>query len=265
MKQRFVTRSREEDLVASFFDCNQGNRSLDVYIDEFQRLRRTNDVSEKFKMIKFKKGLRSSQLKALLKTQTYESLEELVDAARSFNPRDTFAESQKPGRDSGANNTKRKPAVAKYTPQEAGEGEGSQVPERYLIKTTRCENKTRPAPAKTFFDEGADFCGISEKFVEKHGWEDEVVDHGAMGVTYANGKTESVRQRTIRLTVFVEKLPAFEYDFYLCYIPNECERMLGVPWKRLARPIIYWETDRILSKEAFVEEVKASVNAAGLP
>ncbi|KAE8954713.1 hypothetical protein PR003_g33506 [Phytophthora rubi] len=51
MKQRFVTRSREEDLVASFFYCNQGNRSLDVYIDEFQRLGRTNDVSDKIKMI----------------------------------------------------------------------------------------------------------------------------------------------------------------------------------------------------------------------
>ncbi|OWZ10228.1 LOW QUALITY PROTEIN: hypothetical protein PHMEG_00016954 [Phytophthora megakarya] len=62
MKQRFVTRSWEEDLVASFFDCNH---SLDISIDEFQRLGRTDDVSEKYKMIKFKKGLRSNKLREL--------------------------------------------------------------------------------------------------------------------------------------------------------------------------------------------------------
>ncbi|KAF4149595.1 Retrotransposon gag protein [Phytophthora infestans] len=92
MKQRFVTRYPEEDLVVNFFDCDQGSKSLDTYIDEFQRLSRSNDVSEKYKMIKFKKGLRSNQIRELLKTQIHESLDELFDAARSFNPRDVPAE-----------------------------------------------------------------------------------------------------------------------------------------------------------------------------
>ncbi|KAF4130094.1 hypothetical protein GN958_ATG20711 [Phytophthora infestans] len=92
MKQRFVTRPREEDLVVSFFDCNQGSNFMDTYIDEFQRRSRSNDVSEKYKMIKFKKGLRSNQLRELVKTQIHESLDELFDAARSFNPRDVPAE-----------------------------------------------------------------------------------------------------------------------------------------------------------------------------
>ncbi|EGZ13915.1 hypothetical protein PHYSODRAFT_452141, partial [Phytophthora sojae] len=128
---------------------------------------------------------------------------------------------------------------------QTGEGERSLTPERYLIKTVRCEKNARSAPARTFFDEGADFCGISERFVESQGWMSDVVDHGAMEVTYANGKTESV---------------PIKYEFYLCHIPNKCELMLGVPWKRLARPIIDWETDRILSKEAFVQEAKPLPN-----
>ncbi|EEY63096.1 uncharacterized protein PITG_14742 [Phytophthora infestans T30-4] len=65
------------------------SKSLDTYIDEFQRMSRSNDVSEKYKMIKFKKGLRSNQIRELLKTQIHESLDELFDAARSFNPRDS--------------------------------------------------------------------------------------------------------------------------------------------------------------------------------
>ncbi|OWZ10230.1 hypothetical protein PHMEG_00016956 [Phytophthora megakarya] len=95
-------------------------------------------------------------------------------------------------------------------------------------------------------------------FVKKKGWMREVVDHGAMVVTYANGKTESVRHRTIQLMVFVAKLPAFEYEFHLCHIPNNCDFMLEVPWKRLAKPIIDWETDPILSRDAFIQETVCS-------
>ncbi|EEY55145.1 uncharacterized protein PITG_20512 [Phytophthora infestans T30-4] len=259
MKQRFVTRPREEDLRRS----------------------RSNDVSEKYKMIKFKKGLRSNQLRELVKTQIHESLDELFDAARSFNPRDVPAEkptgSQNPYpgsnkkagalknksselgkcsssrclakghtedkcwmrhpelrpawfKDGGGNDNdkmwevlsaiqtdlaKIKPNIdstnaqnrvfhpgtkANYTYFESGNGEKKLTPERYLIKT---------------------------EFVEQQGWMKGVVDHGAMQVTYANGKTESVRQQTIQLTVFVEELPAFKFAFYLCHIPNQCDIMLG--------------------------------------
>ncbi|KAF4027435.1 Retrotransposon gag protein [Phytophthora infestans] len=200
MKQRFVTRPREEDLVVSFFDCNQGSNFLDTYIDEFQRLSRSNDVSEKYKMIKFKKGLRSNQLRELVKTQIHESLDELFDAARSFNPRDVPAEkptgSQNPypgsNKKAGAFKNKSseldgvsRPNIdstnaqnrvfdpgtkANYMYFESGNGEKKLTPERYLIKTVRCEKDTTSAAARTFFDEGADFCGISEEFVEQQGW-----------------------------------------------------------------------------------------------
>ncbi|OWY91716.1 hypothetical protein PHMEG_00039595 [Phytophthora megakarya] len=120
MKQRFVTRSREEDLVASFFDCSQGNRSLDIYIDEFQRLCCTDDVSEKYKVIMFKKGLRSNQPRELLKIQTYETLEELVDAARSFNPRDTVSEMPKTGGNKGPSSNPKTPVTTKPKSTESG-------------------------------------------------------------------------------------------------------------------------------------------------
>ncbi|EEY67628.1 uncharacterized protein PITG_21901 [Phytophthora infestans T30-4] len=126
---------------------------------------------------------------------------------------------------------------ANYMYFQSGNGEKKLAPERYLIKTVRCEKDTISAAARAFFDKGADFCGVSEEFVEQQGWMKGVVDHGAMQVTYDNGKTVT-----------------FKFAFYLCHIPNQCDVMLGVPWKRLARPIIDWETDRILSKEAFIQE-----------
>ncbi|KAF4141616.1 hypothetical protein GN958_ATG09194 [Phytophthora infestans] len=221
------------------------------------RLSRSNDVSKKYKMIKFKKGLRSNQLRELVKTQIHESLDELFNAARSFNPRDVLAEkptgSQNPypgsSKKAGAlkknkSNGVSRPNIdstnaqnrvfdpgtkANYMYFESGNGEKKLTPERYLIKTVRCEKDTTSAAARTFFDEGADFCGISEEFVEQQGWMKGVVDHGAMQVTYASGKTESVRQQTIQLTVFVEELPAFEFEFYRCHIPYQCDIRLGVP------------------------------------
>ncbi|KAF4036371.1 Retrotransposon gag protein [Phytophthora infestans] len=238
---RFVTRSQEEDLVLSFFDCNQESKSLDTYIDEFQRLRSNNDVSEKYKMIIFKKGLRSNQLRELLKTQIHESLDEPFDAVRSFNPRDIPAENPTgsqnpyPGSNKKAGAFKNKsnelskcslsrwlekrhtedkrwmlhpelcpmeeesdseqhqqrshiitrlrqatttkygvsrPSIASTNAQnrvfdpgrkanymyfQSGNGEKKLTPERYLIKTVRCERNTTSAAARAFFDEGADF------------------------------------------------------------------------------------------------------------
>lgn len=136
--------------------------------------------------------------------------------------------------------------------------------EQYLIKEVRCSYQQQSEMAKAFSDEGADFCGVSEAFIKQRGWQDAVVDRGAMEVTYANGKTETVRQRSISLTIGVEELPAFEYDFHLCHIPNGCDLMMGVPWKRIARPIIDWGTDRIYTKESFLQEAyhedKQSIN-----
>ncbi|KAJ8571927.1 hypothetical protein ON010_g4906 [Phytophthora cinnamomi] len=87
MRQRFLTKSREEDRVARLFDCTQGSRTLDKYIEEFLRLARTEEVSVKFKLILFKKGLQSQELRNFLQTKQYTTLEELMDAARTMNPR----------------------------------------------------------------------------------------------------------------------------------------------------------------------------------
>ncbi|KAK1940030.1 hypothetical protein P3T76_008353 [Phytophthora citrophthora] len=80
MKQRFVTKSRQEDLVAQCFDCVQGNRSLDTYNGEFRRLARTAGVSEYIKVLRYKQGLSSMQLVHLLKAKTFSTLGELMEA-----------------------------------------------------------------------------------------------------------------------------------------------------------------------------------------
>ncbi|OWY99689.1 hypothetical protein PHMEG_00029269 [Phytophthora megakarya] len=116
--------------------------------------------------------------------------------------------------------------------------EDTPLPGKYLIKNVSCVCDDEVQIAKTLFDEGADFCGISEGFVEKMNWNKYVSDDGLMQVTYSNGKTESIRNRTIELTVFVENIPGYSTSFQLCHIPNERELMLGVPWKRACKPVI---------------------------
>ncbi|OWZ06178.1 hypothetical protein PHMEG_00021600 [Phytophthora megakarya] len=88
MKKRFVTKSLQEDLVAQFFACTQGNRQLDTYNDEFRRLARTAGVSKYIKILRYKQGLSSMQLLHLLKTKSFETLDELIEAARALNPRE---------------------------------------------------------------------------------------------------------------------------------------------------------------------------------
>ncbi|EGZ17235.1 hypothetical protein PHYSODRAFT_458271, partial [Phytophthora sojae] len=74
LRQRFLTKSREEDEIGRLFDCTQGTRSLDQYIEEFIRLSRTEEVSVKFKMILFKKGLHSQELRNFLQTKQHTTL-----------------------------------------------------------------------------------------------------------------------------------------------------------------------------------------------
>ncbi|POM78480.1 Retrovirus Polyprotein [Phytophthora palmivora] len=353
MKQRFVTKSRQEDLVAQFFDCVRGNRSLDTYSDEFRRLARTAGVSEYIKVLRYKQGLSSMQLVHLLKTKTFSTLDELMEASRTLNPRDTARSSDKssksgksappkpdtkaetvrctashcteqghtkercwklhpelqPKRWKGSGKkTSKGAASASKSSEDTGEknlwsmlnsiqsdlsfklaGLGSGVPRptsatssrenwvfdpgtaanslyfqrrqettslpsKYLIKNVSCIRDNEIHIIKTFFDEGADFCGISSDFVEKMNWKKYVNDLGVMDIKYANGKTESVKNQTIRLTVFVDSVPGYTTDFQLCHIPNECEMMLGVPWKRTCDPIINWKTDRVYTKAEFARE-----------
>eukprot|EP00644_Phytophthora_capsici_P000416 jgi/Phyca11/99885/e_gw1.4.1011.1 len=65
------------------------NRSLDMYSDEFRRLARTAGVSEYIKILRFKQGLSSTQLLHLLKTKTFDTLDGLIEASRTLNPRES--------------------------------------------------------------------------------------------------------------------------------------------------------------------------------
>ncbi|GMF65976.1 unnamed protein product [Phytophthora lilii] len=85
---RFVTKGKEEEIVASFVDCKQASKSLDGYIEEFVRLGNTDDVSEQYKMILFKKGLKFTKLRELLQVREFDSLDDLLDGARRLNPKD---------------------------------------------------------------------------------------------------------------------------------------------------------------------------------
>ncbi|KAE9335859.1 hypothetical protein PF008_g13288 [Phytophthora fragariae] len=95
MRGRFVTKAKEEDLVASFFDCKQGTKSLDSYIEEIIRLGKTDNVSEHYKMILFKKGLKSTKLRKLLQVREFDTLEDLLDGARGLNPKDSDSDTTK--------------------------------------------------------------------------------------------------------------------------------------------------------------------------
>ncbi|EGZ17236.1 hypothetical protein PHYSODRAFT_457905, partial [Phytophthora sojae] len=112
-------------------------------------------------------------------------------------------------------------------------------PVKYLIKDTVCVRGDQQHPCRTFFDEGADFCGVSEAFVRKH-----------------NLEQAQVPNRVVPLTIVVDNIEPFVFDFKLCYVPNKCDLMLGVPWKRAMVPIIDWETDRIYSKDQYRAELE---------
>ncbi|OWZ08123.1 hypothetical protein PHMEG_00019382 [Phytophthora megakarya] len=329
MRQRLVTKSREEDQVGRLFDCTQGSRSLDKYIEEFVRLSRTEEGSVNFKMILFKKGLKSQDLRNFLQTKPLTTLDGLVDAARSMNPResrpdlsgrrttdtgDVNTENTGQGRKSTSNSSERKPdgprctstfcteqghtrdrcwklhpelqpkwlknkknnAASTTSTSSAGRGDGvpgpaganqnSQPrvfdpgkdgnrmyfqkrckhlkPAKYLIKDTVCVwIKKRSTAAGRFLTK-------AQIFVEA------VRDLGHFVVTYANGTTEQVPNRVIHLTIAVDNMEPFAFDFNICYIPNKCDVMLGVPWKRIMVPIIDWEADKIYSKQQYHEEIE---------
>ncbi|EGZ18242.1 hypothetical protein PHYSODRAFT_499074 [Phytophthora sojae] len=317
-------------LVASFFDCKQGTRSLDVYMEEFVRLGNTDDVSEQYKMVLFKKGLKSTKLRELLQVREFDSLDDLLDGARGLNPKDADTgparinakPAKKPrcsstrcletghtadtcwalhpdlkpqwllNREKAGYNSMAAPAPPiqlpsttdtklwevltaiqtdlqfKLTgptdgilgPDEANDNldswvfdpgktnnakyfvENTQVAtdwSRNLIKEVGCVcNGELLTRGSAFFDEGADFCGVSEEFLRKNELIDFVVDKGTFEVTFGNGKTESIPNRTISLSIFVDEMSSFDFEFNVCLIPNGCDLMMGVPWKRKMQPII---------------------------
>ncbi|KAF4028592.1 hypothetical protein GN244_ATG19725 [Phytophthora infestans] len=176
MKQRFVTRSREEDLVVSFFDCNQGNTRVIGRTVRCGPIINPRDVpAEK------PTGSQNLYPGSNKKAGAFKNKSNELDGVSRPNIASTNAQNRvfDPG------------TKANYMYFQSGNGEKKLAPERYLIKTVRCEKDTISAAARAFFDKGADFCGVSEEFVEQQGWMKGVVDHGAMQVTYDNGKTVS--------------------------------------------------------------------------
>ncbi|KAG3078756.1 hypothetical protein PI125_g20890 [Phytophthora idaei] len=73
------------------------NRSLDTYRDELRRLTRTAGVSEYIKILRCKQGLSSTQLLHLLKTKSFETLDELIEASRTLNPSEAGKPTEKGG------------------------------------------------------------------------------------------------------------------------------------------------------------------------
>ncbi|EEY69897.1 uncharacterized protein PITG_06418 [Phytophthora infestans T30-4] len=78
MRNRFVAKAKEDDLAGNFFDCKQGIKLLDAYIEEFARLGNTNDVSKQYKMILLTTGLKSTKLRELLQVREFDSLGDIL-------------------------------------------------------------------------------------------------------------------------------------------------------------------------------------------
>ncbi|POM58760.1 Hypothetical protein PHPALM_36549 [Phytophthora palmivora] len=253
MRSRFVTKAKEEELVASFFYCKQGTKSLDAYIEEFIRLGKTDNVSEHYKMILFKKGLKSTKLRELLQVGEFDSLEDLLDGARGLNPKDNETDtSKKPLKKQPATPTEAKPrgrGAPRCTANRCTPGDGvpglqtandhlvswvfdpGKVSNAKYFSETSCLNADWSKYLGTaFFDEGADFCGVSEDFIARNGLQSYVVDRGKFQVTFGNGKGESIPNRTISLSIFVDEMTAFDYEFNVCSIPNNCDIMMGIEY-----------------------------------
>ncbi|EGZ18929.1 hypothetical protein PHYSODRAFT_332657 [Phytophthora sojae] len=75
-------------------------RFLDTYNDEFRRLARTAGVSEYIKILRYKQGLSSVQLLHLLKTKSFDTLDELIEASRTLNPREVARSNDKSSKSS---------------------------------------------------------------------------------------------------------------------------------------------------------------------
>ncbi|OWZ11754.1 hypothetical protein PHMEG_00015177 [Phytophthora megakarya] len=204
---------------------------MDTYNVEFSRLACTAGVSENIKISRYKQGLSSMLVLNLLKGHRKECCWMLYPELQS-----------KWLKDMGKKKVNATTATLETT-------------NSFYFERRREPNLQHEIQiTKTFFDEGADFCGISKEFVEKMNCWILVKDLCSMKkMTYANCKTEVTRNQTIRLTVFIDSIPGYSTDFQLCHIFNQCKLMLSVPWKNARNPVIDWETDRIYTKEEFAK------------
>ncbi|OWY95020.1 hypothetical protein PHMEG_00035093 [Phytophthora megakarya] len=110
----------------------------------------------------------------------------------------------------------------------------------YLVKEVGGVCNNQVFRRKACFDEGADFCGVSEAFVKRNNLDNYVVDRGNFQVTFGNGQSESIPNRTIFLSIFVDEMTGFDYEFNI---------VMGVAWKRKMTPIIDWGTYSVYSTD----------------
>ncbi|OWZ08197.1 hypothetical protein PHMEG_00019294 [Phytophthora megakarya] len=50
-------------------------------------------------------------------------------------------------------------------------------------------------------------------------------------------------------------MTGFDYELNVCFLPNDCEIVMGVAWKRKMTPIIDWGTDSVYSTDEYVNLV----------
>lgn len=79
--------------------------------------------------------------------------------------------------------------------------------------------------------------GAADAFVTKNGWSNRVQDRGVFFMTFGDGKTQKFPNRQIELSIWVDDMSEYKAIFQVCRIPNGCDIMLGVPWKRVMKPI----------------------------
>ena len=62
--------------------------------------------------------------------------------------------------------------------------------------------------------------------------------------------------RRIKLAIWVDDMGKYETYFQVCYIPNSCDLLIGIPWNRTMKPFIDWNTDRIYNEEELLEGIR---------
>ncbi|OWZ19945.1 LOW QUALITY PROTEIN: hypothetical protein PHMEG_0005721 [Phytophthora megakarya] len=107
---------------------------------------------------------------------------------------------------------------------------------QYIVKDVGCVGTNPILHGSAFVYEGTDYCGVCEAFLQRNGLLPRVIVD--FQVTFGNGQSKSILNRTISLSLFVDEMPAFDFEFNVCFIPKECDFMMGVPWKRKMKPII---------------------------
>lgn len=112
---------------------------------------------------------------------------------------------------------------------------------------------------RAFIDSGATFHGISDKFLlTQQKLLDQITDCGYININYANGQTHKEPNLQLQGSVFLDEMPEYNAIFRSCFVPFDCEIMLGIPWNRETLPIIDWETDNVYTLEQYRKKLQTN-------